>query len=221
MNIFFVILAVLLAAFIIWQGRVIIPRLASFLLPMKRNLYFEEQSQQIGDETRRAALQPVIEKLEALGFKQIGLMVEKFPLWAGVSRELTMVSATERIIVSLGFRRGKPSYFFYTPFTGGGVIITAYNSFRDFKRDDFSTFVIVSGEPEEMLESHKKQVADFINSGYTPYSEYTQESVIEATRQYYDSPYPKQQLRIAGMFNILFLIICLFLLSILIRSAMA
>jgi hypothetical protein len=221
MNIFFTIVAVLLALFVIWQARSIIPRLVTFFLPVRRVLYFEDEAAQPINETRQAALQPTIEKMEALGFKRLGLMVEKYPLWAGLTRELTMVSPNDHIIASLGFRRNSPSYFFYTPFDEGGVVITSHNSFRDFKREGFSTFVVASGEPAEMLESHKKTVEEFVNTGYTPYSEYTQEAVIRATNQYYDSPYPKQQLRLAGMFNLLFLVLCLFLLAVVIRVAVA
>ncbi|HEX7476084.1 MAG TPA: hypothetical protein VF318_08985 [Dehalococcoidales bacterium] len=220
MNAFFTILAALLLIFIVWQARTVLPRIVSFLLPVKRHLYFEDDLQKPAEAAKRETLRPVIEKLESLGFKPLGMMVEKFPLWAGTSREITMVSPVVKTIASLGFRRRKPSYFFYTPFTGGEVVITSYNSFRDFTKDDFVTTVVPSGEPSEMLEIHQKQVEKFMALGYTPFTDYTRDSVITATRLYYDSLYPKQQLRIAGLFNLLFFIVCLFLLAILIRSAM-
>lgn len=220
MNAFFTILAALLLVFIVWQARTVLPRIVSFLLPVKRRLYFEDDLQKPVEAAKRETLRPVIEKLESLGFKPLGMMVEKFPLWAGVSREISMTSPAAKTIASLGFRRRKPSYFFYTPFTGGEVVITSYNSFRDFNKDDFVTTVVPSGEPAEMLEIHQKQVEKFIALGSVPFTEYTRESVIKATELYYDSLYPKQQLRIAGLFNLLFFIVCLFLLAILIRSAM-
>jgi hypothetical protein len=220
MNVFFTILAALLLIFIVWQARTVLPRIVSFLLPVNRHLYFEDDLQKPEEAATRETIRPVIEKLESLGFTHLGMMVEKFPLWAGTSREITMISPVSKTIASLGFRRRKPSYFLYTPFNGGEVVITSYNSFRDFKKNDFVTTVVPSGEPCEMLEIHRKQVEKFIAVGYIPFTEYTRESVIKATKLYYDSLYPKQQLRIAGVFNLLFFIVCLFLLAILIRSAM-
>jgi hypothetical protein len=221
MNLFFAILTAVLFAFIVWQGKTVLPRIVAFLLPVKRHLFFEDDLEKPEEQPRRAVIRPIIEKLAALGFKPLGMMVEKYPLWAGSSREVVMVSRDAKIIASLGFRNGKPSFFLYTPFTGGEVVITSFNAFRDFKKADFVTTIVPSGEPEEMLEIHKQQVEKFVALGNVPFTDYTRESVILATNQYYDSPYPKQQLRIAGLFNLLFLIVCLLLLAILARGAIA
>ncbi len=221
MNLFFVILSVVLFVFVVWQAKSIVPRLVMFFLPVRRRLYFEDSSVYPIDAAKQAALSPTIEKLQALGFSHLGMMVEKFPLWAGSSREMAMVSRGHKTIASLGFRRGQPSYYLYTPFERGEVVITSFNSFRDFKKDDFLVTVVPSGEPAEMLEVHEKNVAQFTSLGYVPFSDFSQEAVMRATDQYYDAPYPKQQLRLAGMLNLLFLVICLFLLAILVRGAIA
>jgi hypothetical protein len=99
------------------------------------------------------------------------------------------------------------------------VAITGFNAFRDFRRKDFVSTVDASGEPAESLEMHKKQVDEFIGLGYTPYTDFSRESAIRATNQYYNSPYPRQQLRIAGVLNLGFLIICILLFLLLLRSA--
>jgi S-adenosylmethionine:tRNA-ribosyltransferase-isomerase (queuine synthetase) len=99
------------------------------------------------------------------------------------------------------------------------VVITAYNCFRNFVKPDFLTTEIKSGELAEMLESHKNDVNDFISKGHIPYSEYTRESVIRATKQYYQASYPKNQLRVAGFTNSIFFILSLLVFYLLVTAA--
>jgi hypothetical protein len=219
MDIIFGIIAAILLVFLIFQGKSLVPRIISFLAPGDRKLYFEEFTQEPLGTERQETLRPVIEKLEILGFSMLGMMVEKPPLWAHETREIAMASASNKIFASIGLRRNNPSYFLYTPFAGGEVVITAHNSFRDYFKDDFATAVVNSGDLEEMLEVHKKQVENFIEKGRTPYQEYTRESFIRATNLYYSSPYPRKKLRVAGIINLLFFLFLIFLFAIFFRAA--
>ena len=218
MNLFYVIVVVLLAIFIVYQGRTAIPRIVSFLVPGKRSFYFEEDLQTAKDKKRLEKMRPILEKIEALGFTRLGIMVEKQPLWAKGTRELSLASSPEKAFASIGFRRNEPSYFFYTPFTGGQIIITAYNSFRHFERNDFFSSVVSSGEPGEMLETHKKKVAEFTAKGLTPYRDYTRESLIEATLLFYNASHPRLQLRTAGMINLIYFLVLVFVFVLLLRA---
>ena len=219
-SIIFWILAALMLYFIIVQVRSRLPRLVSFFNPGSRNLSFQDRAEPPIDEIRQEMIKPVLEKLQALGFTQLGLMVEKTPLWGRGSRELVLVSAKDKIIATLALRGPVLSYYFYTPFEGGQVVVTAHNCFKNFVKPDFVTSEIKSGDLDEMLESHKKDVADFVSKEYVPFNEYTRESVIRATNLYYQSPYPSQQLRYAGGINVIFFLLCLFLLYILIYIAL-
>jgi hypothetical protein len=203
------IIPLLLLLFILYYGRTSVPRIVSFFFPGSRKLYFEDQPRVPISAERLKAIQPVIEKMEALGFSQLGFMVDKPPLWAKGSRELVLASPTEKTIASIGFRGNKPSYFFYTPFSGGQVVITAYNAFRYFRSEDLVTEVVSTQDLNEMLRIHKKQVDDFITRGFSPFSSFSQESAIEATYLYYRSPVPLRQLRIAGAINLIFLLLCI------------
>jgi hypothetical protein len=69
---------------------------------------------------------------------------------------------------------------------------------------------VASGDITEMLEAHKEQVTKFVNEGYTPYSEYTQDTFIQATNEYYQSQYPRDQLRTAGFVNLGLLLLPIF-----------
>jgi hypothetical protein len=219
MNTFYGIIAAFALVFLIFQGRSLVPRIISFLLPGNRRLYFEDDLSNPGDGTRRERMRPIVEKIESLGFSKLGVMVEKQPLWAKGSRELSLASAAQKTFASVGLRHNQPSYFFYTPYTGGQIVITAYNAFRHLQRDDFMTTVVYSEDPGETLEVHKKQVEEFINKGFNPYKEYTRDSLVQATVQYYHSSYPRQQLRTAGIFNLLFFLLIVFVFALLVKGA--
>jgi hypothetical protein len=219
MSIFFTILAVLLAIIIIWQAKISLPRVASVFPGVKRHLNVEADLPKSTDDDKKSAIREVTEKLKTLGFSYLGVLAEKAPLWGGSSRELVMVSQTAKVFVYLGMRLGRPAYFFYTPFTGGEVVITAHNTFRNAHNERLVMTTIPSGEPAEMLALHRQQVEKFAEMGRTPFTEYSRESLIKGTLQYYESSAAKRQLRLAGAFNVLYLLICLFLLAILIKGA--
>ena len=70
-----------------------------------------------------------------------------------------------------------------------------------------------------MLTLHRQQVEKFVGMGRKPFTDYNRESLIKGTLQYYETIAAKRQMRLAGAFNILYLLICLFLLAILIKGA--
>jgi hypothetical protein len=220
MAIFFWVLAALMLFFIVMQIRSRVPRIISFFTPGNRDLFFQDNPDPPIDEIHQEMIKPHLEKLETLGFSHLGLMLEKPPLWAKSSRELVLVSSNDKVIASIGFRGIKLSYFFYTPFEGGQVVVTAYNCFRNYVKPDFMTSEIKSGNLDEMLEDHKKDVADFVAKGYTPFNEYTREEVVRATNLYYKASYPSKQLRIAGVTNSLFLLLSLFVFYLLVIAAL-
>jgi hypothetical protein len=219
MNILYIVVAVVLLAFIIYQGRSILPRVFSYLGRGKRRFYFEDDLGGTDEAARREQIRPTLEKMEALGFKQLGIMLEKQPLWGKATREIALANPAEKIFASLGFRRSQPSYFFYTPFTSGQVVITAYNSFRFYHSDTFSSSLVSSGEPAEMLEEHKKIVREFMDKGAAPYQEYTRESLIEATNLYYAAPHTRDQLRAAASMSLFFWVICIMIFILFARGA--
>jgi hypothetical protein len=219
MNILFWVLAAVMLIFIMIQGRTVIPRIISFLSPESRRLYFEDDSSTSLTEKKREIILPILAKIEALGFSRLGIMLDKPPLWARGSREVVLASAAEQTFASAGLRRNNVSYFFYTPFTGGQVVITAYNAFRNASTPEFVTTVVYSEGIEEMLAIHKKQVEEFMVKGFTPYMDYSRESVIKATRAFYRSPFPRQQLRLAGTINLLIYLVFILVLALLVWRA--
>jgi hypothetical protein len=218
MNIFFWVLAAIVLVFVIFQGRMVIPRVISFLFPGSRRVFFDDSGAPIS-EKHRELVRPVLEKIEALGFSQLGFMTDKPPLWAKGSREIVLASSTERTFVSIGLRKNRLSYFFYTPFTGDQIVITAYNAFRDVHLDGFVTAVVYTEDIEGMLEVHREQLQEFIRQGFEPYREYNRESIVKATYSYYESPFPRQRLRVAGMINLFVYLVFILVLALLIWGA--
>ena len=83
MNIFYGVVAAILLVIIIFQGRNLIPRVFSFLMPGDRNLYVQDLSACPGSPARAEMIRPVIVRLESLGFTRLGIMAEKHPSGAG------------------------------------------------------------------------------------------------------------------------------------------
>jgi hypothetical protein len=220
MQIFYWVLAAIMLFVIVMQVRLRIPRIISFFSPNRRDLFFQDVADPPVDELHQEMIKPKQEQLSALGYTYLGLMVEKAPLWAKPSRELVLVSEKDKIIASIGFRGLKMSYFLYTPFEGGEVVITAHDCFRNFVKPDFITTEVKSDNLEEMIESHKKDVADFEAKGYVAFTQYNRESVIRATNQYYQSPYPSKQLRTAGFVNTGIFVFSLLVLYLLVNAAL-
>jgi len=218
MQILTAVLAIFILFFIIIQIRSRIPRIIAFFTPGRRAMLFQDDPHPPINVINLEMIRSTREKLQSLGFSELGIMLEKAPLWAKPSQELVMVSSQDKIIASLGLNGLKASYFLYTPFEGGQVVITAHNCFRNFYKSDFMTTEIKSGDLDEMLESHRKDVAGMIEKGQTPFRDYTRETVIEATRQYYRASYPKSQLRVAGVTNTLIFVISVLIFVMLVRS---
>ncbi len=221
MSVFSWLLPLLILLFILYYGRTAVPRIVSFFFPGSRKLYFEDQLQAPISEEKREKIQPVIEKMEALGFSLLGFMVDKAPLWAKGSRELVLANSAEKTLASIGFRGNKPSYFFYTPFTGGQMVITAYNAFRYYQSPDLVTEVVSTEDIGEMLQTHKKQVDEFVGRGYTPFNDFSRDSAVKATDLYYRSPAPLQRLRVAGAINLGFLLLLVLAFALLVWSAIS
>jgi hypothetical protein len=212
MNLIELIIPALLVIFIVFQARAIIPRVVSFLFPARRQLFFDDTLQNQSNLAHWDVVQPVAEKIESLGFNRLGILSEKPVLWGKGFREISLASKAVLSFASVGFRGYKPSYFFYTAFTDGQIVITSYNAFRKLNKPDLITTVVNKDDPAEMLDMHKKQVENQVSEGWIPFREYNREDAIKATQMYYNASYPKMQLRTAAISNLLFLAFLIFVL---------
>jgi hypothetical protein len=203
---------------IILQGWTVIPRAYYLFRPGSRKFYFDDNPQVPIRETSREALGPVTERLAALGFTQLGLLIEKPPLWARGSRELSLASTEAKTIVSLGMRGLRPAYFFYTPFEEGQVLITAYNSFKNFKSEDFIITVVDTADLDEMMNIHKRKIEEFQQKGFRPFQTFDRDSVIRATYFYYASRRARRQLLIGGLASLGYMVLLVVILALLLAG---
>ena len=164
----------------------------------------------------KAEVRRMASDMEHLGFHLIGTKVERLPLWGGKLRELSLASTDLLAFASIYVSRSKPIYYFYTPFSGGGVVLTANDLFRKVKGPDFIQTVVPYSNPEKVLAEHQEHVQGFINKGLIPFQQYTGETRVEATYHYYSSHTENRSRRIWGAcYSLIFLWwVLLFVLSI-------
>ncbi len=101
------------------------------------------------------------------------------------------------------------------------MVITAYNAFRYYQSSDLVTEVVSTEDIGEMLQTHQKQVDEFIGKGYTPFTDFSRESAVRATDLYYRSPAPLRRLRVAGAINLGFLLLLVLAFGLLVWSAIS
>jgi hypothetical protein len=154
----------------------------------------------------------LIKKLKSMNFEYLGIKVEEPPLWKRSQEEVSLKSVESLAFASIGIKNRTIRFYFLTPFKEGKIVLTANSSFTEADNDEIIQSSLDRNEPKEILEIHKKHVTSFVNRGFTPCEEYTQQSRINAANLYYNSRLSRRQLRIAGAINFAFvLVFCFFL----------
>jgi hypothetical protein len=193
---------------IVLGTREFLPKVYHFFRPNSTDIYFEDEIELTLSDALKEEVENIVKKLKPLGFKTIGVKNEKQPLWGGTAKELTLASEESQAFACVFADRRMIRYYFFTPFTGGQSVITSYQVFKNVNKDGFLVTKITKDNPEEMLETHKKSVADFMNQGYTPFREYTWQSRIKATHLYYNSASIKKAFLIGDLVSLFLLILC-------------
>jgi hypothetical protein len=196
--------------FTIWY---FLPICVYIFFPNSVRSYFKENDNSI--ITEREDLQNIISKIKALGFEYIGIKVEKPPLWRAPIQEIALGSIEALSFASVFYRGKKVVYYFFTPFHDGQIVLTANMGFSQINQDDVIQFSTAIEEPSKSLEEHKKNIVSFIVKGYSPFTEYTEQTRIDATNLYYKSKIIKSQMQTRGVTALVLLLIAtaLFFLS--------
>lgn len=135
-----------------------------------------------------------LQKLQSLGFDYLGVKVE-LQLWRKPLNEIATVSAARDAFGSMMLSpEGKlAGIYFFTPLSGGGMVFTRdYDSLNEIETEDTSVKDIPSKDLQELWESHRQRLEVFRQKGLTPLAAHSQESRLEATRHYYNTPYARQ-----------------------------
>jgi hypothetical protein len=154
------------------------------LLSRKVRCMFAEAGDGVPEEDVGPETQQIIEALHALGFSLLGVKLEWRPLHHG--KELAFAAEQQQCFASIhGFARGKPHYYFYTPFTDGAVVLTSDLPVDPVKTDTFFHGGLANTPPRRVLDLHLRHVQRMIADGHQPYETYDRASRIEATYAYY------------------------------------
>jgi len=179
-----------------------LPRGIFLFNPSAYRAYFDDSPFTSMKTIHKTVVADLAAKITALGFKELGVKVEKFPLWGSRSEELSFALPSAQAFAVITVYRNTATYHFYTPFNGGQVVITSPGSFRKIESAEFvSDIVRDTDDAGAVLARHRENVADFVSRGLTPYQEYTRESRLESTSLYYNSKPLRSKARRVGAFT--------------------
>lgn len=187
-----------------------IPRILFAFLPNSLKFYFENNDKKALKRKQLDKMSSSISAIESLGFVQLGIKTEKFPLWGSKVSELSLASANAHSFAAVFSSRDKIVYYFLTPFREGQIVLTANSNFANFNTKDIIQTAVSNAKPSELLLIHQNNVEEVSIKGSTVFKEYTRQTRIEATSLYYKLFRVRKQLRIAGLTNLFFLIIFCF-----------
>jgi hypothetical protein len=127
-------------------------------------------------------------QLTELGFGRLGVKWETEVFSQIRVPSVVFASAEAKAFASVYVdHENKLCLFFTTPFPGGEQVVTARYP-RPFERSARATFSAKPDAPlPELLELHQKAVASFHASGAQPVETFTQQTMLEATDDWYTS----------------------------------
>jgi hypothetical protein len=198
---------VILGTLLIFALWYILPRGLFLFSPATLRIYFETDENKSGDLLQNEGIRVITSQLLALGFSQIGVKVEKMPLWGKGIPSLSFASLNARTYASLYVSRYKVIYYYLTAFSGGQVVLTASDNFPAVETEHFIQSTVAYVGPEAVLAVHQKQVEKLRAKGFIPVSDLNRENRITATSQYYNADIMRKQMRLVGLFYISPLII--------------
>ncbi|CAG0936029.1 hypothetical protein TFLX_04890 [Thermoflexales bacterium] len=207
MNLFHLLIIPVLL-YLIWISWGSLPRLIFALDPSRLRYQFVDMSDEEPAATTVNRFSEIVGQLQQLGFRRLGLKTEKLPLWSSTIYEISLASPDHHAFASLIKDPKRCVYYFYTPFTNGAILLTAGSgaAFPAIQREDCVQQVSVYDSPELVLAAHQEQLQHFTATGLVPCSSYTQESRLDATRQYYAAPAIRRIARQRGIFELVALL---------------
>ena len=201
----FIIIGIALVALAIWQ---ILPKAMLSFVPGAIKSRFEPGRYLTPADLDYA--EEVIDSLKALGYRMVGTLVEKPPLWRRPFETLILTSDSPADFLCVNVSKRRISYYFETVFSGEEIVITADGGFRPVDQDGLYQYVIAAEDPAEVLAGHRENVSKLVSEGLTPVPAHNPDVIAGAFGLYYGFPAVKKGLRRFGFNNlILFAILCI------------
>jgi hypothetical protein len=191
----------------------LLPRGLFLFRPSGFRYYFEDEESNTSMKTfHKSTVKDLAEKIAGLGFSELGVKVERFPLWGSRTEELSLASNKDQAFAAITVFRNTPTFHFITPFTGGQIVITSPGSFKNIDEEGFLSAAAPGDAPDpaEVLEKHKENVAGFVSKGYVPFREYTRETRMEGAAIYYNSRPARGKARRVGAVTFIAFVVMMF-----------
>ena len=194
------------AAIILPMARGALRQMVLLVTPTAIQCEFEEGSEALVGEAGSEGVCELLERLRQLAFTPLGIKVELQPLGSKF-RELALASREAKSFASILVVKHLPRlyYYYYTPFEDGAIVLTANGLFRSTELPDYIISAIPGTTPRELLLFHKADIDKMIDAGHRPFSEFTQESRVDATGLFYRSIHSKRRMRLASFLGLLIL----------------
>jgi hypothetical protein len=217
MNVFFL-LTIPVLLYLIWLSWQMFPVLAFALNPSAIRYQFVDMPDETPISATASQVDELIRQLQQLGFRRLGLKAEKLPLWSNTLYEISLANSDVRAFASIVRDPKRCIYYFFTPFTDGTILLTAGKgaAFPPIQSEDCLQQVSTDNSPGQVLAVHQEQLQRLTAKGLAPFYSYTQESRLEATRQYYAAPSIQRLARRQGIAALSNLLLPIFLIVILV-----
>jgi hypothetical protein len=156
--------------------------------PSRIRAKFEEDDPELGAFS--SPVQDLIDGLQSLGFRALGVKVEEPPM-GGAIRSLAFEAVEVKAFASIvGLQRPNPSYYFYTPFQSGAVVLTSSQvMLQPVQTDSFVHQGFKTPSMDDLLAMHLRTVESMVNAAHQPFEQYTREARIQAPQLYYAHPH--------------------------------
>lgn len=138
------------------------------------------------NQTFPEAISDYAAQLGTLGFHFLGVKTEKLLLRPEVP-EWNFAADAHRSFASIARAGRRTILYFYTPFQGGGLVLTAQRGFPNIQSSRFRTQSFLATSAQALFEHHRTTLDKFLRLGLVPYESYTPETRVQATHQFYDA----------------------------------
>jgi hypothetical protein len=189
-----VLIAFAAAAFALW-GLPNLKVFLAYLLARRVKCEFESDAARVDPAEYPAATQQLIAELAELGFRPLGVRSERRPFV--YVRGLDYVHPAGQTFASLhagvkGLELGRASFYFYTPYKDGAVVITSSAPIPPFQNGNFMHGGYPGKTPGELYDLHRKRVDRMTAQGHEPCDQFDQAARVRATHAYYANPASRQ-----------------------------
>jgi hypothetical protein len=190
-----VLVAILIGAALF--GRPLLALVVLCFRPDRVRSWFLELGPEAVERAARSRTQrTLVADLGGLGYRALGLKLEKGPLRRPVV-ELAFVSEQDRSYASISGRSG--ALYYYTLFEGGGFVLTSNGRFPRLVGPCTEQASKPNVGAVELLELHRNAVERFAARGLVAASVGTPEARLDATTAYYAAPEVRRALREIGL----------------------